>query len=270
MDTKLFYLGIGLAVALVFAGASAWSGVAKASSIHGDRETLYQVSSMNALAQGSFDGIEPVAEIKKHGDFGLGTFDSLNGEMIVLDGKVWQVTADGKVRVAPDDVTTPFAELTFFDRDIAIPEDKPVNYTGLTSEITAKLPSKNSISAVKIHGHFPSIKVRSVPRQEKPFPTLVAAAANQSVFTLENATGTVVGFYEPEYLNGIGVPGYHLHFISDDHRTGGHILDLTTEPGMTVELDTTTGFFASLPAPDPSVGVDAAKNVSADLVRAER
>jgi acetolactate decarboxylase len=270
MDKKLFFLGIGVAIVLVFAGTAAWSGVAKLSSTHGDRETLYQVSSMNALAQGAFDGIQPVSELKKHGDFGIGTFDSLNGEMIVLDGKVYQATADGNIRVAPDDVTTPFAEVTYFDRDINITEDRSLNYSEFTLDLTAKLPSKNVISAVKIHGRFPVMNVRSVPQQQKPFPTLVSAATNQSMYTYENAEGTIVGYYEPEFLNGIGVPGYHLHFISDDRRAGGHVLDFITERGMIVDLDTTTGFFAFLPAPDSSTGIDAAMNVSADLARAER
>lgn len=270
MDKKLFFLGIGVAVVLVFAGAAAWSGVAKASQTHGDREILYQVSSMNALAQGAFDGVQPVSEVRKHGDFGIGTFDSLNGEMIILQGKVYQVTSDGKVRVAPDDMTTPFVETTYFDRDIVITEDQRMNFSRMTSDITTKLPSKSAISAIRIHGRFPFMKVRSVPLQQKPFPTLLSATTNQSVFSYENIEGTVVGFYEPEFLNGIGVPGYHLHFISDDHLAGGHILDFTAERGMIVEFDTTPGFFASLQAPDPSAGIDASKNISADLAKAER
>ena len=270
MDQKLFFLRIGLAVALVFAGAAAWSGVAKASQSHGDRETLYQVSSMDALAQGAFDGIQPVSEIKKHGDFGIGTFDLLNGEMIALDGKVYQVTADGNVRVAPDGETTPFAELTYFDRDLSITEDKSLNFSEFTKDLSSKIPSMSVISAVKIHSTFLLMKVRSVPAQQKPFPTLLSAVANQSVYTYENANGTIVGYYEPEFLNGISVPGYHLHFISDDRREGGHVLDFTTVRDMTVEIDTTPGFFASLPALNSSPGIDAAKNVSADLAKAER
>ena len=64
---------------------------------HADRETLYQVSTIDALMQGAYEGVQPVSEIRKHGDFGIGTFDALDGEMIVLDGTVYQAKADGKI-----------------------------------------------------------------------------------------------------------------------------------------------------------------------------
>ena len=44
-----------------------------------------------------------VADIRRHGDFGLGTFDSLDGEGIMLDGRCWQARGDGSVIEAPDD-----------------------------------------------------------------------------------------------------------------------------------------------------------------------
>ena len=65
-----------------------------------DREVLYQVSTIDALMQGVFDGVQPVGEIRKHGDFGIGTFDALDGEMIVLDGVVYQAKADGQIYTA--------------------------------------------------------------------------------------------------------------------------------------------------------------------------
>src|SRR5512136_1450849 len=119
MDAK-FFLGIGLAIVLVFAGAAVYSsfmklpGVARAT---GDREVLYQVSTIDALMQGVFDGVQPVGEIRKRGDFGIGTFDALDGEMIVLEGVVYQAKADGHIYTAADSQTTPFATVTFFDRD---------------------------------------------------------------------------------------------------------------------------------------------------------
>ena len=58
-------------------------------------------------------------ELKKHGDFGIGTFDALDGEMIVLDGVVYQAKADGHIYQAADNLTTPFATVTYFDSDLA-------------------------------------------------------------------------------------------------------------------------------------------------------
>src|SRR5512137_1292807 len=107
MDAK-FFLGIGLAIVLVFAGLAVYTSFAKlpgTARATGDREVLYQVSTIDALMQGVFDGVEPVAELKKHGDFGIGTFDALDGEMIVLDGIVYQAKADGHIYTAGDSQT---------------------------------------------------------------------------------------------------------------------------------------------------------------------
>ena len=41
-----------------------------------DRHTLFQVSTSNALVQGVFRGAVTVADLKRNGDFGLGTFEA--------------------------------------------------------------------------------------------------------------------------------------------------------------------------------------------------
>ena len=83
----------------------------------GDRESLYQVSLLQDLTQGDYYGSVPVSKLKKKGDIGLGTFNRLNGEMIVLDGRVYRADGKGKVEEAADNETTPFASVTFFDED---------------------------------------------------------------------------------------------------------------------------------------------------------
>ena len=49
-------------------------------------DVIYQVALLQSLAQGYFDGIITVGELREHGDTGIGTFEGVNGEMIVLDG----------------------------------------------------------------------------------------------------------------------------------------------------------------------------------------
>jgi len=272
MDAK-FFLGIGLAVVLVFAGAGIYTSLAKlpgTAKAAGDRELLYQVSTIDALMTGVFDGVQPVGEIRKHGDFGIGTFDALDGEMIELDGTVYQAKADGRISVAADNQTVPFATVTWFDRDLAAATGAAMNYSVFSSVMEAGLPSRNMVYAVRMHGTFPSMKVRAIPAQEKPYPTLTAAADNQSVYTYKDTTGTVAGFYTPAFFQGLNVPGYHLHFISDDHKTGGHILDLTVPAGMTVEYDITPEFEMVLPASGAFTGADLTKNLSADLAKVEK
>ena len=272
MDTK-FFLGILLAFVIVFAGAAVYSGIAKApaaAKATADRDVLYQVSTIDALMQGVFDGVQPIGEIRKHGDFGIGTFDGLDGEMIELDGVVYQAKADGHLYVASDNQTTPFATVTYFDHDQTATTDRAMNLSEFSSIMTSRLPTGNMIYAVRIHGTFPSVKVRAIPAQHKPYPTLTAASANQSVYTYANSTGTIVGFYTPVFFSGVNVAGYHLHFISDDRMTGGHILDITIPANTSVEYDVTPGFAMALPTSGDFTGVDLSKDLSGDLAKVER
>ena len=235
-----------------------------------DREVLYQVSTIDALMQGVYDGVQPVGEIRKHGDFGIGTFDALDGEMIVLDGVFYQAKADGHIYAASDSQTTPFATVTYFNRDQTATTDRPMNLSTFAAIMAAQLPSRNMVYAVQMHGTFPSMKVRAIPAQDKPYPTLAEASKNQSVYTYAETTGTVVGFYTPVFFAGLNVGGYHLHFISDDRKTGGHILDLTVPENTTVEYDITPGFAMALPTSGDFTGVDLSQDLSGDLAKIEK
>jgi acetolactate decarboxylase len=271
MDTK-FFLGIGLAIVLVFCCAAAYTMFAKiptASAVPADHEILYQVSTIDALMQGVFEGVQPVGELKKHGNFGIGTFEGLDGEMIVLDGKVYQARADGRVYPVTDTTTTPFATVTWFERDITETVHQPMNISGFSGEMSRRLPSQNMIYAVRMHGTFPQMKVRAIPVQQKPYPSLTDAAKNQSVYTYTNTTGTVVGFYTPAFFKGLNVAGYHLHFISDDRLTGGHILDFTVPANTVAEYDITPAFAMPLPTSGAFTGVDLSQDLSKELAKVE-
>jgi acetolactate decarboxylase len=271
MDTK-FFLGIGLAVVLVFSFAAVYTSFSRlptAVVVPEDHETLYQVSTIDALMLGVYDGIQPISELKKHGDFGIGTFDALEGEMIVLDGKVYQAKADGGVYLVMDTATTPFATVTKFDRDFSLTTGQPMNFSVFSKDMSTRLPSQNMIYAVRVHGTFPWMKVRAIPAQQKPYPTLTDAAKNQSVYTYTYTTGTLVGVYMPAFFDGLNVPGYHLHFLSDDHQTGGHILDFVVPANTTVEYDITPKFEMLLPTSGAFTGVNLSQDLSKDLAWVE-
>jgi acetolactate decarboxylase len=270
MESKKFLLGIGLAIVLVFCGISVYTHFVKAAPNPVDRETLYQVSTIDALMQGVDDGILPVGELKKHWDFGIGTFDKLDGEMIVLGGVVYKAKADGRIYQVTDNVTTPFATVTYFDKDFFVTTDKTMNLSSFTSTMAGRLPTGNMIYAVQMHATYPSMKVRAIPAQHKPYPMLADAAKNQSVYTYSNTTGTVLGFYTPVFFKGLNVEGYHLHFISDDRQTGGHILDFTVPANTTVVYDITPGFTMGLPTSGDFTGVNLSQDLSTDLAKVEK
>ena len=270
MDKLKFFLGIGLAIVLVFFAASVYVQFTKSAAIPSGRETLYQVSTIDALVQGVFDGIQPVGDMKQHGDFGIGTFEALDGEMIVLNGVVYQAKADGRVYRVPDTVTTPFATVTYFDRDRTDTTKIPMNFSIFTGVMANLLPSRNIVYAVRMQGTFPSMKVRAIPEQHKPYPTLTEAAKNQSVYSFTNTTGSVVGFYTPVFFEGLNVAGYHLHFISDDRQTGGHILDFIVPANTSVEYDITPEFDMILPTTGAFTGADLSQDFTKELAKIEK
>lgn len=272
MDTK-FFLGIGLAIVLVFFGAAVYSSFTRlpaAPAAPEDLETLYQVSTIDALMQGVFDGVQPVSELKKHGDFGIGTFHALDGEMIVLDGKVYQVKADGKVYAVLNNATTPLATVTHFNSDFSEITSRPMNFSEFSTIMSGRLPSQNMIYAVRMHGTFPKMKVRAIPAQQKPYPTLTDAAKNQSVYMYTDTTGTVVGFYTPVFFKGLNVAGYHLHFLSDDRLTGGHILDFVVPSNARVDYDITPAFTMPLPTSGAFTNVNLSQDLTKELAKIEQ
>lgn len=200
-----------------------------------NRDALYQISTFNTFSIGEYDGTINFGELAKHGDFGIGTLNGLNGEMIALNGVFYQVPVDGKpVQVNPS-ALTPYATVTFFDADQTFHVNN-LNYSELTSYINQVLPDNEAIYAIKVSGTFDYAKTRSVPIQTQPYPTLSEAVSHQAVFDLMNVSGTAAGFYFPESMSGVDFVGYHLHFLTDDRTAGGHLLDCTIR-NATIELD---------------------------------
>ncbi|MDP8298677.1 MAG: acetolactate decarboxylase [Candidatus Tantalella remota] len=212
----------------------------------GREDTLFQVSTIDALLEGVYDGDVTFKELKTRGDLGIGTFDRLDGEMIFLDGKFYKVRVDGKVYDVGDEETTPFAAVTFFSPDTVAEVSSLANIEQLKEWLDTLIPSENMFYAVKIEGTFGYIKTRSVPAQEKPYPLLVEVAKGQSIFEFENVKGTLLGFRCPPYVKGVNVPGYHLHFITEDRSAGGHLLECRIDTA-TAELDLISGFYMVLP-----------------------
>lgn len=235
-----------------------------------NRETIFQVSTINALMEGLYDPVITVGDLLKYGDFGIGTFEGLDGEMVVLDGKCYQIKSDGVAYLKENSAGVPFADVTFFDTDYEAAIASGTTYEQLKTQINNVLPTKNIFYAIKIEGTFTFMQTRSVAGQEKPYPPLTAVTADQVVFDFNNVKGTIVGFYCPDYVAGVGVAGYHLHFITDELDAGGHILNFTVDEA-TMYIDYTNEFYLILPgegsdfydtdfSPDYSEGIEEAES----------
>ena len=195
--------------------------------LHAEREphVLFQASTIGALLDGAFDGDLSFAELAEHGDFGLGTLNGLDGEMIAIDGDFYRADVDGAIHPVPARARTPFAVVTRFEPTVEARIDGGLSHTELLEWIDGLVPDGASSCAVRLDGRFDLVRARSVPAQQPPYRPLAEVVAEQHVFDLEDVAGTMLGFRFPAYAEGIEVGGYHLHFISEDRRRGGHVLD---------------------------------------------
>ena len=232
-----------------------------------EHHTLYQVSTSGALVEGLYQGCVSVGDIRRHGDFGLGTFDGLDGEAILLDGTCWQARGDGSVQVAPDSALAPFFVATHFAADTQATLAGVSSFADLCQRLDGLRPSANVFVAIRLQGHFERIKIRTACKI--PSGTdLVTATSHQAEFELQNISGTLVGFWSPNYARTINVPGYHLHLLSDDHRHGGHLLELAAE-SLQLGLHTESNLHLALPETAAFLAADLSGDPSAALATAE-
>ena len=234
----------------------------------GERDTLAQFATIDALLSGLYDGVAGVGGLKSYGDLGIGTFDGLDGEMVVLDGQVYRVGADGRAMVVAADETTPFATVTFFksDRDIGVPAG--TDFAGFQALVDASLTSANLFHAFRAEGRFKTLRTRSVPKQKKPYRPLVEVVKEQSVFEFRDVDGVLVGFYAPAFAKGINVPGYHLHFLTADRKAGGHVLDFTVDR-LDLKVDVLSRFLLMLPTSAGFAAADLRSDRQEELEKVE-
>ncbi|MFH1738869.1 MAG: acetolactate decarboxylase [bacterium] len=230
---------------------------------------LTQVSTIDAILNGLYDGIIAYGDLKDYGDFGIGTFHGLDGEMVALDGEFYQVRADGVARRVSDEMSTPFASVVFFESESEIPVQPGTTYSDLRTNLNEKVKARNIFHAVKIEGNFGYVKTRSVPGQKRPYPPLVEVTANQPTFEFNDVAGTVVGFYCPDYVGGLNVPGYHLHFLTKNKTAGGHLLEFTIKDAK-LTLDYLSDIHIILPSNDEFNSLDLTKDKKKELEKAEK
>jgi acetolactate decarboxylase len=230
--------------------------------------TLFQVSISGALVAGVYDEEVSVKSILEHGDFGLGTFANLDGEMVIVDGRVYQVQGTGRVSEAAPDAGAPFAVVTRFSPQTDV-ETKPVaSFKDLEDRCDKYRKSGNIFYAVRLDGHFSRVRTRAV-NPPQPGTRLVDAAKVQSEFSFTDIDGTLVGLWSPGFSSAFSISGYHLHFLSKDRQHGGHLLDVEAGP-LRLRVETLTDFHLALPESEAFLKADLSKNTAEELAYAEQ
>jgi acetolactate decarboxylase len=216
---------------------------------HPDHE-LFQTSTVQALLAGAFEGDMTLGELLEHGDTGLGTLNGLDGELIVVDGRAWKANLDGTLTHPDSSCRTPYAVVVSFVPGEGLTLKGPFSDTGLEPWLAQHGSVNGRPTAIRIQGSFDMVRVRSVAKQELPYPPLADAIAQQRVIDLADVSGTMVGFCFPDALDGIEMVGSHLHFATDDRTMGGHVLSYRLRDAI-VHLDVGSRLHVELP---PAVG----------------
>ena len=191
---------------------------------------MYQVSTLQALALGYSRPVITVGELLTHGDIGLGTFEDVNGEMILADGMCFRAVEDGTAFPADPDMGVPFASVTKEDRSRAFEIGEITDIERLKEVLTLKIEEDfalNSMHIIRIDGHFSTVLARSEsPHRSHHVDLKDILAKTQRDFGFEEIDGTLVCVYYPDFMDGINLPGWHIHFLSEDRTGGGHVFDI--------------------------------------------
>jgi acetolactate decarboxylase len=209
-----------------------------------------------------------VRTILDHGDFGLGTFADLDGEMVVVDGRVYQVQGSGRVSEAPPDAGAPFAIVTRFAAQIGLEAGPFPNLAALEAQCDSLRTSGNIFYAFRLDGRFLSIRTRAVSPPEEGV-RLAEAAKSQSEFHFNSIDGTLVGLWSPGFSSAFSIPGYHFHFISKDRQHGGHLLDCAAAK-VQLRMEALADFHLALPETESFLKTDFSKNRPEELAYAEQ
>ena len=235
------------------------------------RDVIYQVSLLQGLTLGDYHGSITAGELKQHGDTGIGTFDGLNGELILLDGGIYRAAGDGSIEAVSDDETIPFSVVTFMDADEKKEMKDIVGFDALHGELDKMVAERgiNKFHIIRIDGMFREINVRSVYAQEEPYKPLVEVLEyDQTFFDYENIEGTIVGIYCPPYMADLNAAGWHMHFVSADRTVGGHVLGVNIADAV-LSWDDTAGFEMRLPDSEMFAGFDLTVDQTEDIKKVE-
>lgn len=191
------------------------------------KHSLYQYGTIGSLMAGAMDGTGTIQEFLTHGDFGIGTMDGVDGELIVLDQEAYKASATGEVIKLGPLEKLPYGAIAFFNPDHTFTLKETLVNEVVETKVIEAMKSKNLFAGVKISGVFDTMHVRAMPKQTPPY--IRFSEVEQPEFTAHNIKGTLVGFYSPVLFHGTSVAGFHVHFISDDRTFGGHVLDYHVE-----------------------------------------
>lgn len=184
---------------------------------------IYQFSTIGALMSGYFLPDEDIYKVCSCSSIGLGCSANLNAEMTIFNGTPYTATAEQSTETPKAPLDVPFYQVTDFNNfhEYNIGE---ASFKTLEQFVRTVMPLNNNFIALRIEAIFHTLKLRR-PYSSNSERSIQEVSGNQEVLTYDEIKGHLIGFWTPEMFGRISVPGFHLHFLSDDKSTSGHVLD---------------------------------------------
>lgn len=231
---------------------------------------LYTLGVGAGLIGGLYDGSYSYRLLKQHGNFGLGAPDKLDGELVIFEGKVYQTQYTGKTLQVDDKQLTPFAMVNFFHPEKRIIINNGINKESLFHLLDSVLTNVNGLYSIHISGKYSYIKTRAFPPVKEHDHTPLAAMLHlQHFFEFNNASGDLIGYRLPAYMDNTNISGYHFHYLSAQKDAGGHIIDLNAD-NITIEIDQLDSYTVHVPSNADFEQFDFKKNRAEDIKSVER
>lgn len=190
--------------------------------------TVHQSKSAESLFAGNFDGVMSVQAEFSRSRLGIGVMENLDGELISLRGATWAVPPSGVPRVAQEQETVAFgiAASGGIRHKIQISEDASLDKISAEIDealLKLRIDHEEIVCAIEIVGDFRDVVLRTVHEPNYEGETLGEIIDDEVRFSFNQWTGTLVGFRYPDKKSGLTIPGLHLHGISADRKSGGHL-----------------------------------------------
>jgi acetolactate decarboxylase len=214
-----------------------------------EEKPIFHYSVMDAMRNGVYTGDISAKSLADKGNFGLGTYNNLDGEMIALDGIFYRVAPDGRVTKVETDRLVPFASIVFFKADMEYEISSIKTIEMLQKEIISKLPSANKPYALRIECTFESIVVGGANKlQDENITGLAELMKTRPLYKRKQISGTLIGFYNPPSFASIDLSPFHFHFLSDDKTFGGHLVSgELSSVKIKISIDEKPGYEIILP-----------------------
>lgn len=187
---------------------------------------FFQAGTLVAFLQGIYEGDYTFANLAKAGNFGLGTLNGVDGEMIAVDGVFYRIDVNGVASIISPEAQTPFSVVSKFQPVKPFKIANIASMAQLNALLDSHLKTTNIFYMIRIDGELEWVKIRSETCQMRPYRPLAETLPQlQNIFELTHSKGTLVVSRCPNYSAAFTIPGYHYHYIDDKKTTGGHVFD---------------------------------------------